>query len=118
MEDDLTKNKKISRAMRGRKLSSQHKKNIAIAKQGHTHTNLTKEKIKNTLLGKMQPNASKVHPLVQKSSKSRSHLTAQDVKEIRDRYSNEQGISIRLFAKEYDVSRHTIHSIVTYKTWK
>lgn len=118
MEDDLTKNVKISLAMRGRKLSSEHKKNIAMAKIGHAHTNLTKDKIKNTLLGDTKIVVGITHPIVQKSSKSRSHLTALDVKVIRDRYSNETGTSIRLLAKEYNVSRHTIHSIVTYKTWK
>ena len=118
MEEDLTKNEKISHAMTGRKLSDKHKENIAEAKIGHTHTNLTKEKIKNTLLGEKKNELGIIHPLVPKSSKSHSHLTAEEVKEIRDRYSNEKGTSIRLLASEYKVSRHTIHSIVTYKIWK
>lgn len=118
MEEELTKNEKISRSMTGRKLSGDHKKNIAEAKKGHIHTNLTKEKIKKTLLGEKKNELGIIHPLVPKSSKSRSHLTAENVKEIRDRYSNEKGTSIRLLANEYGVSRHTIHSIVTYKIWK
>lgn len=104
--------------MTGRKLSSEHKKHIALAKIGHAQTNLTKEKIKNTLLGQKKNRINTIHTIVPKSAKSRSHLTAEDVKEIRDRYSNEKGTSIRLLANEYGVSRHTIHSIVTYKIWK
>lgn len=116
--EDLTKNEKISLAMKGRTLSTEHKQNISIAKQGHVHSDETKEKIKNTLLGENKTDADAVHTLVPKSSMSRSHLTAEDVKKIRERYTNEKGASIRLLAKEYSVSRHTIHSIVTYKLWK
>lgn len=118
MEDDLTKNEKISLAMTGRILSSEHKKNIAKAKKGHKHTKLTKEKIKNTLLGEKKSDVNIAHPVVPKSPKSRSHLTAEDVKEIRDRYSNENATSIRQLASEYEISHHTIHSIVTYKIWR
>lgn len=118
MDMKLSKNTRISNSMTGRKLSDEHKKNIALAKIGHTQTNFTKEKIKNTLLGQKYGEGKRIHPLVPKSSKSRSHLSAEDVKEIRDRYSNEKGASIRLLAKEYFVSRHTIHSIVTYRVWK
>ncbi|AOV08658.1 hypothetical protein [Sporosarcina ureilytica] len=115
--DKLTKNKKISLAMKGRTLSNEHKQNIAIARKGQIHSDKTKEKIKNTLLGK-GGNYKTNHPLVPKSTMSRSHLTAEDVKEIRDRYSNERGASLRRLARDYSVSRHTIHSIVTYRIWK
>lgn len=103
--------------MTGRTLSNEHKENISIAKQGHIQSEETKEKIKKKLLRNKSANQ-KFHRLVPKSSKSRSHLTAEDVKEIRERYSNEKGASIRVLAKEYSVSRHTIHSIVTYRLWK
>lgn len=49
---ELSKNEKISLAMSGRKLSAEHKRNISIAKIGHNQTDYTREKIKNTLLGK------------------------------------------------------------------
>lgn len=115
---ELSKNEKISLAMTGRKLSEEHKKNIAIAKTGQNQTDYTREKIKNTLLGKKKNDIAFIHPIVPKSSKSRSHLTAEQVKSIRDRYSNEKGTSIRRLAEEYKVSRNTIHSIVNYKIWK
>ncbi|MDS9472528.1 NUMOD3 domain-containing DNA-binding protein [Sporosarcina pasteurii] len=115
--DKLTKNQKISQAMKGRTLSTEHKQNISKARKGQVHSDKTKEKIKNTLLGENRKDKS-THRLVPKSTMSRSHLTAEDVKEIRDRYSNEKGASIRLLAKDYSVSRHTIHSIINYKIWK
>ena len=115
---DLTKNEKISAAMTGRELSHEHKQKISHAKKGHKPSDDTREKIKNTLLGITTKDMSIVHPIVGKTSKSRSHLTAEDVKAIRDRYTNEIGTSIRMLAKEYKVSRNTIHGIVTYKIWK
>lgn len=118
MCNKLSKNEKISLSMSGRKLSDQHKQKISIAKKGYSHTDYTREKIKNTILGKQKQDIDIIHPLVPKSSKSRSHLTAKDVKAIRNRYSNEKGTSIRLLAKEYKVSRSTIHGIVNYKIWK
>ena len=117
MKDYLTKNEKISLAMKGRTLSDEHKENLALAKKGTKRTVETRTKIKETMLGNKPNNVGKIHPLIQKSSKSRSHLTAIQVKGIRDRYSNEKGASIRKLAKDYNVSRHTIHSIVTYKIW-
>lgn len=117
MKRNLTKNEKISLAMRGRILSDEHKANLASAKKGTTRDKRTREKIKNTLLGIKTKNGIIDHPLIPKSSKSRSHLTAVEVKEIRDRYSNEKASSIRGLAKDYKVSHHTIHSIVTYKIW-
>lgn len=118
MDKKRTKNEKISVSMTGRELSHEHRKNISIAKKGHKQTDYTREKIKNTLLGSAKKEVGIIHPIVQKSSKSRSHLTATDVKAIRDRYSNEKGMSIRLLANEYKVSRNTIHGIVKYKIWK
>lgn len=118
MCNELTKNEKISVAMTGRELSHEHRKNISIAKKGHKPTDYTREKIKNTLLGIKKTDVGIIHPIVPKSAKSRSHLTATDVKAIRDRYSNEKGTSIRLLADEYKVSRNTIHGIVKYKIWK
>lgn len=114
----LTKNEKISLAMTGRKLSEKHKLNISNAKQGFPQSDFTRDKIKNTLLGSKKKETDTIHPLVPKTAKSRSHLTANDVKTIRDRYSNERGASIRLLATEFKVSRNTIHGIVNYKTWK
>lgn len=117
MKKDLTKNEKISLAMTGRTLSPKHKEKIAKAKEGQNHSIHTKEKIKNTILNRKKSEIGIVHALVPKSTKSRSHLTAEDVKEIRDRYSNEKGASIRQLATEYQISHHTVHSIVTYKIW-
>lgn len=118
MGKKLTKNEKISTKMTGRKLSSEHKRNISVSKTGYTHSDYTREKIKNTLLGITATEVHIIHPIVPKTSKSRSHLTAEDVKAIRDRYTNEIGTSIRMLAEEYNVSRNTIHGIVTYKIWK
>lgn len=117
MEYDLTKNEKISLAMKGRTLSKEHIKKLSIAKMGTTRTRITKARIKRTMLGDENNHLKKNHPSIPKSSNSRSDLTATDVKEIRDRYSNEKDTSIRKLAAEYYVSRHTIHSIVTYKLW-
>lgn len=117
MEKKLSKNQKISQAMKGRTLSEEHRLNLSLAKLGKKRTDTTRAKIKSTALG--EKGKVKVdHPLIPKTSKSRSHLTAVDVKQIRDRYSNEEAVSIRQLAKEYEVSRHTIHSIVNYKVWK
>ena len=118
MKDQLTKNEKISLAMTGRTLSDEHKENLALAKKGTKRTDATRGKIKQTLLGNKASHIKISHPLIPKTSKSRSHLTAIQVKEIRDRYSNEKDASIRRLAQDYNVSRHTIHSIVTYKVWK
>ena len=118
MANKLTKNEKISLAMKGRTLSDEHIEKLAKAKEGTTRTELTKAKIKQTMLGDKTNHLKKDHPRVPKSSNSRSNLTAADVKNIRDRYSNEKGTSIRKLAKDFKVSRHTIHSIVTYKLWK
>ena len=117
MDNDLTKNEKISLAMKGRTLSKEHKKKLSIAKRGTTRSGKTKAKIKQTMLGDENKHLKENHPSIPKSSNSRSNLTAIDVKQIRDRYSNEKGTSIRKLAKEFKVSRHTIHSIVTYKLW-
>ncbi|CAM4114997.1 hypothetical protein [Lederbergia lenta] len=117
MKKKLSKNEKISLSMKGRTLSKEHKLKLSKAKLGKKRTDTTRAKIKSTALGdrvKLKVN----HPLIPKSSKSRSHLTAIDVKQIRDRYSNEEAVSIRQLAEEYRVSRHTIHSIVTYRVWK
>lgn len=118
MDKKLSKNEKISRAMTGRKLSPEHRERLSLVKIGTVRTIETRAKIKETLLGENKKHLKKVHPLIPKTSKSRSHLTAIDVKNIRNRYSNEKGASIRKLAEDYNVSRHTIHSIVTYKTWK
>lgn len=118
MKADLTKNEKISLAMRGRTLSDEHKEKLALAKKGKKQTDTTRGKIKHTLLGIKKNHIKVNHPLIPKSSKSRSHLTAIQVKDIRDRYSNEKDASIRILAQDYNVSRHTIHSIVTYKLWR
>jgi predicted DNA-binding protein (UPF0251 family) len=112
---NTSKNEKISLAMKGRKLSKEHKQNVSKAKMGKSRSNSTKAKIKKTLLGPKFETMKKEHPLVHKTNMSRSHLTAEDVKEIRQRYTEDS--SIRKLAEEYNVSRHTIHSIVTYKTW-
>ncbi|KKI93239.1 hypothetical protein WQ54_05220 [Bacillus sp. SA1-12] len=112
-----SKNEKISQAMKGWKLSEEHKLNLSKAKLGLARSSLTKAKIKKTMLGPAYETIKRDHPLVPKTKMSRSHLTAEDVKEIRDRYSNEATISIRKLAEEYKVSRHTIHAIVTYKIW-
>ena len=117
MENHLTKNEKISLAMKGRTLSKEHREKLSLAKRGTTRTPITKAKIKQTMLGNNKNHLKKNHPKIPKSSNSRSDLTAIDVKEIRDRYSNEKDTSIRKLAMEYNVSRHTIHSIVTYKLW-
>ena len=103
--------------MKGRTLSKEHKKKLSIAKRGTTRTAITIAKIKKTMLGDKNIHLKKSHQSIPKSSNSRSDLTAADVKEIRDRYSNEKETSIRKLATEYNVSRHTIHSIVTYKYW-
>ena len=118
MEKKLTKNEKISLAMKGRKLSKEHKRKLSLTKTGTRHSTRTKAKIKKTMLGKNFANFKINHPKIPKTNNSRSHLTATDVKEIRDRYSNEKDTSIRKLAKIYNVSRHTIHNIVTYKLWK
>ena len=80
-------------------------------------TSETKAKIKQTMI-QNKAVLSQNHKLVAKTSQSRSHLTAEDVREIRNRYSNEANTTIRQLAEEYKVSRHTIHSIVHYKIWK
>lgn len=116
--NNLSKGEKISRALKGRKLSEEHKRKIAVAKLGKSRTIKTKAKIKQTRLGTSLDTMKEKPPLVPKTTMSRSNLTADDVKEIRHRYTNETGTSIRKLAEEYHVSRHTIHSIVTYKTWK
>lgn len=103
--------------MKGRTLSKEHKRKLSLAKKGTTRTDITKAKIKQTLLGNTTHKHKLDHPKIAKTSNSRSHLTALDVKEIRDRYSNEKSASIRLLAKDFNVSRHTIHCIVTYKLW-
>ncbi|CAM4242663.1 NUMOD3 domain-containing DNA-binding protein [Lederbergia lenta] len=118
MEKKLTKNEKISRAMKGRTLSDEHKLKLSKAKKGIKRSNETKAKIKQTLLGDKIKDLKKDHPEIPKTNMSRTHLTAADVKQIRDRYSNEEALSIRQLAKEYNVSRHTIHSVVTYKLWR
>ncbi len=84
MKDQLTKNEKISLAMTGRTLSDEHKENLALAKKGTKRTDATRGKIKQTLLGSKASHIKISHPLIPKTSKSRSHLTAIQVKEIRD----------------------------------
>ncbi|MEK3888755.1 NUMOD3 domain-containing DNA-binding protein [Bacillus sp. FSL K6-3431] len=118
MEKKPTKNEKISLAMKGRTLSDEHKLKLSEAKTGVKRTDETRAKIKQTLLGDTINNLKKDHPVIPKTNMSRTHLTAADVKKIRDRYSNEEAVSIRQLALEYNVSRHTIHSVVTYKLWK
>jgi DNA invertase Pin-like site-specific DNA recombinase len=116
---DLSRAEKISIAMKGRKLSKKHKENLSKAKLGKARSIATKAKIKETLLGSKLDEMKRKQPLlVCKTNMSRSHLTAENVKEIRIRYTTENGISIRKLAEEYNVSRHTIHSIVNNKTWK
>ena len=117
-ENLLTKNEKISNTMTGRKLTQAHRQNLSKAKIGTIRTAETKAKIKKAMLGHNFEHFKESHPKVSKSRQSRSHLTAIEVKTIRDRYSNEKGTSIRTLAKEYEVSRHTIHMIVTYKLWR
>lgn len=114
---NISKNEKISLAMKGRKLSKEHKQNVSKAKMGKARSTSTKAKIKKTLLGPKFETMKKEHPLVHKTNMSRSHLTAEDVKEIRQRYTDDKDSSLRKLAEEYHVSRHTIHNIVTYKTW-
>jgi DNA-binding transcriptional regulator YiaG len=116
--DKKSKGEKISLAMSGRQLSEEHKKNLSKAKLGKARSNSTKAKIKKTRLGNKLNTMQNEPPLVSKTSMSRSHLTANEVKEIRERYTNDPNHSIRKLAEEFNVSRHTIHSIVTYKTWK
>lgn len=118
MEKTLTKNEKISQKMRGRTLSPIHRKRISIAKKGAQHSSATKEKIRQAMTSQQSIHTPFIHRLVPKSSMSRSHLTAEQVKDIRNRYSNETGTSIRSLAVDFNVSRQTIHSIIHYKTWK
>ena len=115
---NLSKAEKISQALKGRKLSEEHRRNISIAKLGKSRSQATKAKIRETRLGKSLETLKRNPPFVPKTTMSRSNLTAKDVEKIRHRYTNEAGSSIRKLAEEYHVSRHTIHSIVTYKTWK
>ncbi|MFC0272270.1 helix-turn-helix domain-containing protein [Metabacillus herbersteinensis] len=112
-----SKGEKISAAMKGRKLTEEHKEKLSKAKLGKARAESTKEKIKKTLLGQKIDTLKQDHPLILKTHNSRSHLTAENVKEIRDLYTNAKSNSIRKLAKEFNVSRHTIHSIVTYRTW-
>ncbi|MBS4206723.1 NUMOD3 domain-containing DNA-binding protein [Bacillus sp. FJAT-50079] len=104
--------------LKGRRLTEEHKRKLSEAKLGKKRPDYTRAKIKRTMLGNVKEFRKKEHQLVDKTGRSRSHLTGADVKEIRDRYSNEQATSIRQLAAEYGVSRHTIHTIVTYKYWK
>ena len=117
-KDKLTKNEKISLAMRGMTLSKDHRQKLSIAKIGTSQSDVTRAKIKKTILGNNFIHFNKNHPEVPKTNKSHSHLTATDVKEVRDRYSNESDASIRKLAEDFGVSRHTIHSIINYKIWK
>ena len=103
--------------MKGRTLSNEHKESLSLAKTGTEQSNQTKAKIKDTMLGDNFNYFKKNHPTIPKTNNSRSHLTAIDVKAIRDRYSNDKNASIRVLARDFNVSRHTIHSIVTYKLW-
>jgi len=99
-------------------LSKEHRKKLSEAKIGTRRTDDTRAKIKETQLRDTFLHFKKNHPEVPKSSMSRSHLTGSEVKEIRDQYSNVKNASLRKLAKKYNVSRHTIHSIVHYKIWK
>ncbi|MFD1926759.1 hypothetical protein ACFSFY_01550 [Sporosarcina siberiensis] len=99
-------------------LSKEHREKLSDAKLGIRRTDDTRAKIKETQLGEDFEHFKESHPEVPKSSMSRSHLTAADVKEIRDQYSNDRKASLRKLAKKYNVSRHTVHSIVHYKIWK
>lgn len=102
--------------MTGRTLSVEHRKRISAAKMGSQHSPKTKEKIKQAMTKNMHQTS--MHTLIPKTSMSRSDLTAENVKDIRERYSHEPGATIRSLAEEFNVSRHTIHSIVHYRTWK
>ncbi|WP_438315725.1 hypothetical protein [Sporosarcina sp. FA9] len=101
-----------------KRLSKEHREKLSEAKMGIRRTDDTRAKIKETQLGNDFEHFKENHPEVPKTSMSRSHLTAADVKAIRDQYSNVRNESIRKLAKKYKVSRHTIHSIVHYKIWK
>lgn len=103
--------------MTGRSLLIEHRKKLSLVKIRAIRPVETRTKIKRTLLGKNNEHLKKVHPLIPKSSKSHSHLTGEEVKNIRTRFCNEKGASIRKLAEDYNVSKHTIHSIVTYMTW-
>lgn len=110
-------NKERVQSQKNYKLTEEHKEKISQARKGKKHSAETKAKIKQTMIknkGLLLEN----HRLVAKTTQSRSHLTAEDVRDIRNRYSNEADASIRQLAKQYNVSRHTIHSIVTYRLWK
>lgn len=45
----------------------------------------------------------------------RAKLTAEDVRLIRELAGE---MTIRKIAEKFDVSHHTVHQAVTYKTWK
>lgn len=110
-------NKEHVQSQKSYKLTDEHKKRISQARKGKKHSAETKAKIKQSMI-KNKGLLVEEHRLVAKTAQSRSHLTAEDVRNIRNRYSNEADATIRQLAKEYNVSRHTIHSIVTYKLWK
>ncbi|WP_269052251.1 hypothetical protein [Sporosarcina sp. G11-34] len=64
MKNKLTKNEKISFAMKGRSLSKEHKKKLSLVKKGTIRTDLTKAKIKQTMLGDEFKFFKKDHPTV------------------------------------------------------
>lgn len=115
---ESNENMEMSNEAKLKTLSKEHREKLSEAKLGIRRTDDTRAKIKETQLGKDFEYFKESHPEVPKSSMSRSHLTAADVKDIRDQYSNERKASLRKLAKKYNVSRHTIHSIVHYKIWK
>lgn len=100
-----------------KKLTDEHKAKIAESRKGKKQKAETIAKIKRAMIQNKQPHLTN-HHLVEKSSQSRSHLTAEDVRNIRNEYSNKPDATVRSLADKHKVSRHTIHSIVTYKLWK
>ncbi len=102
---EVTKTK-ISMAKRGKKLSQEHKTKLSIAARGnknrlgHTPSEKTKRKLSHALQGEKSHTAK---------------LTESNVNEIHDLL--EMGITPKVIAQKFGVTRATISNIKTKKTW-
>lgn len=114
---------KISKTLRGRKLTEEHAHNIGLASSKRRHSDETKEKLRDIRLGKKHTDLSKRKVSIANKgrltgeSNPSSKLCAQEVIEIRHLYS--EGLhTYKSIGNMYGVSMHCIYRIVKRKIWK
>ena len=99
---------------KGYKQTKEHRKNLSIAKTGHSVSKETREKMRKWALNRKRPECS-----VPGELNPNSKATEKQVIEIRKKYPlNGRIKNLKKIADEFNLSTSIVERIIKYKTWK